>query len=239
MAIALVTNVTIPALFGSPSTSSAINTTGASLLIVVASNFSSDLYSPTDSKGNTYTSLTRVASVGNTARIWYCANPTVGSGHTFTLTRVNDLAFGISGCAAAFSGVATTSPFDVENGTATYGASGVTGSVTPSNDNELILAGVGFWTGGTPAVMSINSSMSITDQVVDSNANSTSGSALAYFVQGTAAAINPTWTSTVNPTVLNAFIASFKAAAASGGGPIVRGGSIMHGTIVRGGRIAA
>jgi hypothetical protein len=120
-----------------PGNSSAVNTTGATLLVAGVANYSGACATGAiaDSKSNTWTLLTN--HPGNPPAglcIAYVANPTVGPGHTFS---------GNGGFAAlfvmAFSNVVTTSPIDVSTGNDTGGGVNTlnTGSVTPSVDNDV------------------------------------------------------------------------------------------------------
>jgi hypothetical protein len=89
-------------------TGTALNTTGASLLVVGYSYFSGTTHVISDSKGNTWTNDAVFATNGGGAecRISYCRNPTsVGTGHTFTDTTTGGFP-----ClyVAAFSGGNTT-----------------------------------------------------------------------------------------------------------------------------------
>lgn len=192
-------------------TSPAIDTTGATLLVVGVSYLQSAA-APTisDSKGNTWTALTqRVGGNVHNSRLYYCENPTVGTGHTFTMTGTGSKAlFGVQ----AFSGTKNAAVFDAENG----GTSGValtskaTGSVTPAANNSVLVAllGLDLNIANVPA---IDSGFTITDKQAP-NAGSTGeiGFGMAYLIQGTAAAINPTWSWSANdyPTV---HLAAFKA----------------------------
>jgi hypothetical protein len=130
-------------------TTSAIDTTGADLLIAVGCSFS-HLGPFSDSKGNTWHALTSQQSgppgVGAIAYAW---NATVGSGHTFSYGLDRSSGDGFNGLAvAAFYGSQTSSdPFDVQNGSSTGSASSLaTGSVTPGVNNELLIFGAtGSW----------------------------------------------------------------------------------------------
>lgn len=214
MAYALVAN-TISTGGADGSTTPAIDTTGATILICVVSNYEVSA-APTlsDSKTNTWNGLT-VRSNGAVAndevRIFYATNPTVGTLHTFTVTGTGSYSLV---AVAAFSGAATTTPFDVENG-AVAGAntSLATGSITPSENDELIIAGISF---ENPDTLSIDQAMTITNQVPWSS-GVTFGCALAYKIQTTAAAINATWSWTTSDNIAVA-IGSFKAAPGGGGG---------------------
>jgi hypothetical protein len=192
-------------------TTSAVNTTGANLIVIQASNYAVQAAPTiTDNKSNTWTALTAQAGSVVRGTLYYCLNPTVGSGHTFTITSTGGYP---SLSILAFSGVATTSAFDVQNGsTASSSTTVAPGSITPSAANELVITGVGTQ---SAAVSSVGSGFTI-----GSTANwsaSQFGSSLAYLIQTTATAENPTWTMSGSAT-LSAEIASFKAAA--GGGSI-------------------
>ena len=185
-------------------TTSGIDTTGANLIILGVSYNTGTTPTITDSKGNTWTGLTAQAQASNGAsRIYYCYNPTVGSGHTFS----NSTSGGFSTITVQAWADALSAPFDQENGAKTAGASTLaTGSITPGVDNEVIISHFMFSAAGTA---SVNSSMTISNQQNFGAANNYGG-ALAYKVQTTATAINPTWTSGGGSTGLAATIASFK-----------------------------
>lgn len=196
-------------------TTDSIDTTGASLLVAFVADYrdvTSTGSEVTDSKGNVYTELTRQVGIGiAAARLFYRANPTVGSGHTFTATaKTGDSFPGI--CVFAFSGVIIASPFDLEEGNdVSPGTSLQAGSVTPTENNEVLVAGVSFNATNT---MSINGGFSTPIQQ-QYGAGTNFGAAASYLVQTTAAAADPTW-SWGTSTDAAAVIASFKAAPAGG-----------------------
>lgn len=145
MAIALVVRTAVQ---GAAPTSSAINTTGATLLTVVIAT--DDGFGTagvvSDNKGNTWTRIVRQDSTAfSQAELFYCQNPTVGSGHTVTYNE-NFTALEFD----AWSGTATTSVLD------SFSSSGGSsprqpGSITPANAGSLFLTGVsGIWTLGSP-----------------------------------------------------------------------------------------
>lgn len=214
MAIALVANVKKQGDSTGSGNSAAIDTSGSSLLVMVVSDYDVSTASvPTDSKSNTWTSLTaQVAGGGGAGRItiFYVTNPTVGTGHTFASNGTNTFA---SIAVQAFSGASTSSPFDQQNGnvTTTGFSPLTTGSITPSADNEVVCYGQGCVSIQTRSV----SVGSITDQ-----ANLVGGSsfsiAAAYIVQTTAGAVNPSWSSADASQAAAAVIASFKVAGAGG-----------------------
>jgi len=185
-------------------TTSAIDTTGASLLIAVADD-SAPVPTPTDSKSNiSWTKLTgQSGTFGSETAIFYCKNPTVGSGHTFTIGgSVPAL------CVAAFSGADTSSPFDQENGVPETATPEQAGSITPSQNDELIIAALG----GLGQGASIDSGFTLIEsQPLTGGVNF--ASYLAYLIQGTAAAVNPSWTTSTGTAT--PVIASFKVAGAA------------------------
>lgn len=181
MSIALVAHVSGN---GSAFTTASIDTTGANFLIASQSGFSG-LGTVSDSKSNTWTALTSHGS-SSFQRLYYAKNAIVGSGHTFTVTG------GSSGSleVAAFSGLDTTSPFDVEAGTLATSGAAQAGSVTPAAANSLVIAGVAYQNNGV-SLSGIDLSFTITD--TEPGAGVIRGS-LAYLIETSIAAKNPTWT---------------------------------------------
>jgi hypothetical protein len=218
VAFALVANVeAVPGANGG--TSAGIDTTGASLLIIHGATFASAT-GVSDSKGNTWTALTEHSRSQRFSRIWYVTNPTVGAGHTFTISGTGiypHLA------AAAFSGADTASPFDQENGANAAAATSIqTGSVTPTTNDQLIIAGVVGFDTNAPT---INLSFTTTDTEATDGSTKMMGG-LAYLIQTSAAAVNPTW-SWVGSDPSAASIATFKAAAGGGGGTTFKGLTLL------------
>lgn len=213
MAIAYINSA--KALNNTVATTGSLDTTGATLLVVVLAYYSGDPPTLTDNKGNTWTPLTEYTTGFDVAnRIYYCANPTVGAGHTFTGTSVS---FGLIFLAvSSFSGVSTTSPFDVQNGNQTTSivSSISTGSVTPSEDNELVIIGVG--SSATLGPYTANGGFTVVQYNVNSYPTNYGGG-LGYLIQTTAAAANPTWTFGGNSAYTVASIATFKEPGGGGG----------------------
>lgn len=194
--------------------STAIDTTGANLIVLSVSSYAGGTgLTVSDSKGNTWTPLTQKSGVNARCRLYYCASPVVGTGHTFSVTGTGIYpAFD----ALAFSGAAA-SPFDVENGATASGVTSVQpGSVMPSANGELIVTGMcsdGTFASGP----SVDSGFTL-DAWLGYTASVNMGGGGAYLVQTTAAAVNPTWSwSTARGAV--AVVAAFKAAAGGGGTP--------------------
>lgn len=187
-------------------TSSAVDSTGVDLLVfgLVGDNSS---VAPSDSKGNTWVKADEGNSFGVYAGLWYVKNPTVGSGHTFTVTATNNSP---AMYVAGWSGADLTAPLSaVNHGGGGFGSTGQPGSVTPGADGALLVTIVNHGT----STASIDTGYTVNGngvgQVVQVD-NAHYGIAGAYFIQTTAAAINPTWSSN---NITGMVHASFLAAA--------------------------
>jgi hypothetical protein len=189
MAIALV--VTLAASFGGPSggTTSAIDTTGANLIVISVSYYSAASGFPvvSDSKSNTWTALTARENVSG-HRFYYCLSPTVGTGHTFTIVRGSIADIYPAVVVHAFSGV---NLYEAQSGTTTGGVASTSiqpGSLTPSVAGALVLTGMAF---NVISGVAVDSGLTLTEQP-DINGVCVTG-ATGWKVQSPAAAINPTW----------------------------------------------
>ena len=179
MAISLVTSgLKTGAINGGTSTATA--TTGADL-IVIGGGWYQNAVTISDSAGNTWTGLTARSSSTAFNRLWYCLNPTTSASHTFTIAGTGVYAWvGF----LAFSGVAS---YDAETGATGTGTSLAAGSLTPAVDGSLLITSA--TTAGTSHT--VNRGYTATTQ---NNVGGTSmGGGIAYLIQGTAAAVNPTW----------------------------------------------
>jgi hypothetical protein len=182
-------------------TSSAIDTTGADLIVVSTSGAVSNP-GVTDSAGNTYTHIIGAGHQGYND-LYYCAAPTTSGSHTFTCTY---------DCAVLVYSGADASPLDQYAAYTSYNGAIATvqpGSITPSVDGCLIVTGLDENSGTGATIVGINSGFTI-EQTVNHGG-------VADLIQTTAAPVNPTWTisSTAN---IQATIASFKPASGGGGG---------------------
>lgn len=171
-------------------TSSDIDTTGADLIWVHVSDNSTGVL--TDNKGNTW-QTDGPKHIGGFGAAYssqiYAKNASSHSGasHHFSISGTGTSP---SIEVMAWSGSDTTSPLDQQNSASSnFGSSVQPGSITPSGNGYLVLTGVTYE--DTTNALSINSSFTISDQLVQSNSAHVGGGA-AYFVQPTAGAINPT-----------------------------------------------
>ncbi len=176
-------------------TTDAIDTSGADLIVVGVSEYSggSGFCTPTDNKSNSpYIGTTaQTSATAQRIRLFYFQAPTVGSGHTFTCT---DTAGFPAIVVAAFAG-SIASPLDQGNGAVnnvTIATTLQTGSVTPTNTNQLLVTVISTGTSGT---YSIDSSF-ITDATFQSSfsGGNSEGLAMAYLIETSIVAQNPTWT---------------------------------------------
>lgn len=196
-------------------TSDAVDSSGCEFLIVSVSWYPAVTANPTfsDSKGNSWTALTSVGGgTGVAHRHWVCYAPTsVGTGHTFTLSGTDTYA-GLQ--AMGFAGAAVSPVNGANTNSGTTVSTLTTGSVTPSVNECLLVASVGHGDNASGA-RSINSSFTIGATNNFSGGNGYGGS-IAYLIQTTSAAANPTWDITGAATEVRAALSAFELS--SGGG---------------------
>lgn len=199
-----------------------IDTTGADLLLIGFANYQSDLSPDVDSKGNTYLALTRQENASNEGVRWfYKRGGSVGAGHTasFTSGSTNYPAMFFS----AWSG-SVASPVDQEGGT--HGTSGTDtaaqgGAVTPSQDNCLCISiCCRAFAPNATSITGVSGATQL-DVINKINADHYDGM-VAYTIQTTAAAFNPTfsWASADYWAIASVVL---KAAGGGGGGSTVFG----------------
>lgn len=203
----------------SGATSADVDTTGANLMVAFVGAYSLPTW--TDNKNATgWTPLTLHNNGGShNVRLYYIKNPVVGAGHHFTINA--DGGFNTL-IVQAFSGADTTAPFDAESGINTDAGTGAQpGSITPAGNNELFVAGildVEYVHTGAPGNLAIDSGFTIARSIAyNADGGNSFGATLAYYVQGTAGALNPAWTWSLGGSTLTA-MATFKASGGGGGG---------------------
>lgn len=190
-------------------TSSAINTTGANLLIIALvtySGVSTDAVI-SDNKSNKWIPLSTNSSSGARTRFYYAQSPTVGSGHTFSATGTGTYpAIAVSAWAGA-----STAPYDTENTSTFSGSTAAAGSVTPSTSGELVLAAWGDGITNDPTGVSVDSGFTILDTLTNV-AGTAFGVSHAYLIESAATTKNPTLSGTLGAG--SSVIACFKPAGA-------------------------
>lgn len=193
-----------------------LNTTGANLYVVVVCLYSTSAalatVSSTNNASGTWAHGSNYVNSTSNVCIFYCKSATASGAELFTINP-NGTGYALA-FVSAWSGADTSAPKDQDNGAAN--ASGGTiqpGSITPGENNELVITGV---SDNNNQTFTINSPFStVTDTSQDTN--SATG-AWSYNIQTTATATNPTWTKGGGATPPKAAaIMSFKMAAAAGG----------------------
>ncbi len=195
-----------------------VDTTNADLLVAAVADYQfSDGSIVMDNYGNTWhhgppTLYQDGDSLLEQVQIWYCIPAAVGPHHVFVATEaVGGVVSQPSIAVAAFRYAKSSSPFDVENGNSHDSPPLIDiqpGSITPSEDRELIVTALATDT-SVPDV-SINSGFTLIENQLQ--IPTAYGIALAFKIQTTAAAVNPTWDSGLGSGPgMSAAIASFKA----------------------------
>ena len=205
-AFTLISSVEMGSPDGNDFTTAAINTTGADLIVAAISNSAASGGGTglNDSKGNTWIPLTLYNGTTGAIRMWYTVPTTVGSGHTFSVNAGGALTY--SGLmVAAFSGAIST-PFDAQNGSFGTSTAPTAGTITPAAANSLVVAAVQAM--NTVTISAIGGGFTMLTPLPPGGGPHFIG-ALAYLVQTTAVAANPTWTTSASADWAAA-IASFK-----------------------------
>ena len=174
-------------------TATGLDTTGADLIVVVTTSWANvQVDQVSDNKGNTWIDTTSAVSDGATyIHISYVQGASIGgTGHNITIQNPH------TGFPSAeimwFSGSASN-PVDQLH-YATFNASSFqTGSVTPSEDNELVIVGITL-NNSSPGAPTVNSGFSSPAFGNDFSSGNAFGGYASYLIQGTAGAVNPTWT---------------------------------------------
>lgn len=170
-------------------TTAAINTTGATLLVVSIGDCNSACGSvpfipPSDNVSNSFTNIYLTQS---TDAIYYVVNPVTSTSYKLT-AACNSTACYPSACVMAFSNT-NSSSLDQKNNN--FLASSFTiqpGNVSPTLNNELVVTAE---LAGIAGTASINGSFS--GNVVTNGAQ---GAGISYMIQTTSTSENPTWTIT-------------------------------------------
>lgn len=193
-------------------TSGSVDTSNCTLLFACVASAATTLGTFFDSKSNTWTALTQQQGGGVTGvivRSFYAANPTVGTGHTFSVASIAGTFPSLA--VVGFTGVAALSPLDAQNGVSNgtfpqVDTSQAVGSITPSAATNVMTACMAW--NNAVTVVSIGSSYNITDTLT--NDGNHFAISMAYKLSPSGAQ-NPSfaWTTADSPGGTHA---SFKAA---------------------------
>jgi hypothetical protein len=170
---------------GNGCTTSALNTTGATLLVITGAQGygPTTVTAPTDSKGNTWqTAINASSGCNRPVAIFYAYNPTVGTNHTFSAGTSSG---GSNLTVSAWSGTAISSSV-FQTGLESSCGNGTSvqpGSITPSATGYLLIT-VSF-TGQAQYPVAISSGFSLLDATVYGPD--------AYLIDTSSNPINPTW----------------------------------------------
>lgn len=195
--------------FPNGGTTSSFNSTGATEMVVGLVFNDGTTATLSDSQSNTWVALNDPTAKTSHARLWHVTAPVTSASHTLTVTGTSVFAAVAVVC---FSGSAPSAAVDVQSTNADDNVTSILpGSITPTAAGEVVVTVLGHPTGDTPT---INGGFSTPLSTPLSGGNNY-GVALAYLIQTTATAANPTWswTTTGSPTTA---IASFKAAVGAG-----------------------
>ncbi len=212
MTIAYVIDSEIASSDGSNATTVGVDTSGANLIVVATAYDGTTVRTPTDNKSNTpYTLVINNTSGTPRTYLHFYLNPSVGTGHTFSIAAS---AQSPAIAMVAFSGVATSSALDQSS----QAAARQPGSITPSEDNEVVITASAHGSAGNAPTVDTPFSSHLTASIVGAGPNYAIG--LAYEIQTTATARNPTWSPNTGSN--SSVIASFKIATVSSGQPMGR-----------------
>lgn len=173
--------LTLLASAGAKQTTTGINTTGATAIILFHGGYDTS-GTVSDSKGNTWTALTEGVN-SHKGRIYYNLSPNVGTGHTFSSSQTYGAIF-----ALVFTGETLT--YSSESGSTGSGTSASPGSISPASAGNVLITGNAF--GATYSGLSINSGFTITNSVAYA-AGTVYGGSAAYLIQTSSSSQNPTW----------------------------------------------
>jgi hypothetical protein len=195
-------------------TTDPIDTSGANLIYIAISRWTAGtLNSFTDSKGNTWILSEGAATLSGAGLIgYYCIDPAVGSGHTFTATSLVSSntypTVGVLAFSGASGGVLDEDDVEVNSGTAA-----TTDPVTPISDGSVVISAMSVIS--SISGLAVSGGALAQEVFVNYVASQSMGLAMAYEIQTTAATRSAAWSWT-GTTGAAAVISSF----AEGASPI-------------------
>lgn len=205
MAFALLTHTQKDAAL-SPITTTAIDTTGATIIVVQLStaqtgtNFS-------DSQSNRWVQVYPTASAGaQFSAMVFCVNPITSASHTFTLSAGSFPSMAVV-CFSGTLGALVSTQAKTANPATTI----TFPSITPSANGALWVAG---FCGGQNKTLAIDSGFTMIE-----NAGGTNGQkvGLAYLIQGTAGALTPTFTYGISDAIAGQELVMLSSSGGGGG----------------------
>lgn len=192
-------------------TSTSINTTGATLLVVVAGRYGSigSPSAPLDSQSNSWsTSPSPLTKYGNSSseftQIYFLFSPSTSATHTFT--TVGSFSTVV---AAAFSGVCTGYDTGSDNGGTPFVSNSFTLSAFTPSALDLVVSAAGSVANAQTYSVSGGGTWNAI-QTVTANGSNTVGMAVKYQVLSSTASFQPTWTCSAVTNNVMALEAGFK-----------------------------
>ncbi len=202
-------------------TTASVTLAGNFVVVVAADYRSATACTIADSRSSTFTIRTTYQTTAEQRiRIAYATGVTTGAGYTVSCNGTSSFP---AVSFAAFSGVATTSAFDQESGATSDSAVTFQPTiVTPTVANEVVIAGA---SAASAITITVNAPFTIPTNGSTTWDGTHYGVSVAYDIQTTATARNPTWTGNGVAHVWAADTATFKAS----GGAV---GTVFDGVII-------
>jgi len=190
-------------------TTASSDTTGITCLVIICHYTNGGFTSIADSKGNTWSALQAEGSdagMGAAARTYICESPTVGTGHTFTLTAGDASIYvvGITGEAASSLDQATTINFD----DASPFTSDTTGTTA---QNDEILIGWVESNAGSTETLTAGGSFAPGDKILETTDSTYWTGAVAAKIVASTGTFATSWTLAIGNKTLNGIFTIKKA----------------------------
>ena len=192
MTIAYQASTTFESTVGTGGSTSSIDTRGSGLIVVAILRYLVGTF--TDSASNTWTLINTTTSGFATLEWYYVIAPITSASHTFTYTNASDAVPTIHAVSYTGGGIV----FDKKTFNSATATSIAPGSLTPANNNSLLVAAHCHNLGELSVVDEGYVERGDTQRVAGQHM----GGAYADLIQGVAAAVSPTFTGTgSNPRV--------------------------------------
>ena len=190
-------------------TTTAIDTTGATLIVVFGAGNLAAVLTDSASNTNVYRGPQRPSSGGFGINSYFLVNPTTSATHTFTYAIGSAFpSLAVQAYSGSYGGV------ELWKGNFNASATSIApGSITPTSDNALLVAG--YTDSNTSGTISIDAGYTMDDQLAgNAHCGAIAG---AHLIQTSAAAANPTFSTTAGATSIVGVQWSFLLRPAGGG----------------------
>lgn len=150
MPFALVTSVSAGSTTNDNVTTAGVDTTGTTLLVAAVASANGTI-TVSDSNANTWVARTKYSTpgLGDTLRLFFVRNPTVGAAHTFTVTSTAQFpAIAVAAYSGTISGqVREDADVGIAQANDLTALDLIIGTITPTDSNELLVCAVQHNTG--------------------------------------------------------------------------------------------